>query len=760
MKKLKAIFGSLLAAALMVGCTDDIDPNSQNNNKLKEGDGESYYMGLDIQMPTGNLSRSTTVNGGGSSDGTEVGSDAENTVTNALIILAEPGTHAFIAAGEVAANRLTSVTTTTKASYKAVAKISATALNDFYEGLEEGVEPIVEVFVFCNPTKWLVDKAVNWKPEDTEKTEWIDWDAYVYQGQGANGQPDYNLGIWGTNSFLMNNVEITTRALPKNILDWELFDKAENPFHLSENNTVKEGLPNNGVAGRGAVKVERSVARFDFKDGSENGDQVYNVLFQADPTDPENKDKNIPIVAVKLQKMCLVNMSNRFYFLPRVSNSGLNTTSSGTRPTGWELCGAEKYWGRDGDGKYKDGNYVVGPYAREFRALATNWGESGFPNSPYTYFNFPFFDANGSFNNGTEAKNQWDTYDIATVLNGTHKDDYKGKSEYTVWRYVTENVIPAPEENQINAISTGIVFRGRLQGTDAALKGEVDEESWEEDVYKNLALCLDGKPFQIRRRDHDPISGVDKNGVSHDPILYYLEDVGKLYFTWEHMRQAAIQAAVTPTWNAAGTAIESVEINRSNPIYRAVFGDGPIPAGQRYIKDGEKGEANAYAFTDPRWDADVNSDEYKLYTKSCDYAWDQWVNVGKEYVGTLTGGDPEKMKYITAMRKAMTAQKIAIYQSSLDPNQTNPGYYCYYYYWNRHNDNGRAGVMGPMEFDVVRNNVYKLSVDKVNRLGHPRIPENDPDTPTPTTPDESADIYIDVIVEIADWAVRLNSIVF
>ena len=68
--------------------------------------------------------------------------------------------------------------------------------------------------------------------------------------------------------------------------------------------------------------------------------------------------------------------------------------------------------------------------------------------------------------------------------------------------------------------------------------------------------------------------------------------------------------------------------------------------------------------------------------------------------------------------------------------------------------------MGPMEFAVVRNNVYKLSVDKISRLGHPRIPGNDPNKPTPETPDESDEIYLDVTVEIAPWAVRLNSIIF
>ncbi len=68
--------------------------------------------------------------------------------------------------------------------------------------------------------------------------------------------------------------------------------------------------------------------------------------------------------------------------------------------------------------------------------------------------------------------------------------------------------------------------------------------------------------------------------------------------------------------------------------------------------------------------------------------------------------------------------------------------------------------MGPMEFAVVRNNVYKLSVDKISRLGHPRIPGNDPDKPTPGTPDESDEIYLDVTVDIVPWSVRINSIEF
>ena len=68
--------------------------------------------------------------------------------------------------------------------------------------------------------------------------------------------------------------------------------------------------------------------------------------------------------------------------------------------------------------------------------------------------------------------------------------------------------------------------------------------------------------------------------------------------------------------------------------------------------------------------------------------------------------------------------------------------------------------MGPMEFAVVRNNVYKLAVTKINQLGHPRITENDPDPVDPETPDEKGEVYISVSVEVLPWVVRVNNIIF
>lgn len=58
--------------------------------------------------------------------------------------------------------------------------------------------------------------------------------------------------------------------------------------------------------------------------------------------------------------------------------------------------------------------------------------------------------------------------------------------------------------------------------------------------------------------------------------------------------------------------------------------------------------------------------------------------------------------------------------------------------------------MGIMEFGVVRNNVYKLSVSKINEIGAPS------DKIDPENPDESEKVYLSVSVEIKPWTIRPN----
>ena len=85
-------------------------------------------------------------------------------------------------------------------------------------------------------------------------------------------------------------------------------------------------------------------------------------------------------------------------------------------------------------------------------------------------------------------------------------------------------------------------------------------------------------------------------------------------------------------------------------------------------------------------------------------------------------------------------------------------YNVYYYYWNRHNDNEDNKAMGAMEFAVVRNNVYKLCVDYITKLGHPTPGEPDPDPVDPEDPNESGEYYFGVSVTVVPWVVRVNHI--
>lgn len=84
------------------------------------------------------------------------------------------------------------------------------------------------------------------------------------------------------------------------------------------------------------------------------------------------------------------------------------------------------------------------------------------------------------------------------------------------------------------------------------------------------------------------------------------------------------------------------------------------------------------------------------------------------------------------------------------------GYEMVYLYWNRHNDNKKNTVNGVMEFATVRNNVYKLAVDEITKLGYPF----GGDTPPGDTKVEQEEVFFKVRVKVLPWVVRKNAIEF
>ena len=78
--------------------------------------------------------------------------------------------------------------------------------------------------------------------------------------------------------------------------------------------------------------------------------------------------------------------------------------------------------------------------------------------------------------------------------------------------------------------------------------------------------------------------------------------------------------------------------------------------------------------------------------------------------------------------------------------QKTENYSCYYNYWIKHEDNN-SPEMGVMEFGIVRNNIYRLSISKVAGLGsgEPYI--------KPEQPDEYK-AELDININVFPWAVR------
>lgn len=646
----KSFFIGMLAMCAIAGCSDNELTGNHEPDVNPDASKDAVYMNVNIQLPVGGRNTRSETNSkpdddyGTSDAGTEVGKDYENKVKSILLILADKD-NKFIACGEQTSLLQTDEK---KGTVNTTQKISKSALATHYNAdgtLGEGKEKI-NIYLFCNPTPGLKAIFNGNVPED-----WMDKAGTIIES--ANGTVTEGASVWGgdkhQDGFLMSTAtkNSVVKNIPSQLSYWDDYTSESNPFNFSGINNA--GDDSKEIDNKGNIKVERAVARFDFKDGSDGKDQTY-VL-------GETEDK--ATLKVKLTKMALVNMSKNFYYLRRVSADGLSE--------GAEICGTEYDNGTNA-------NYVVdtdaGVKSGTAKAISTNY--------PFdTYFNFCLGHNNGAnWSIDAEAREQWYTDKISDVIDNNEDNDDswnsdKKKGDYRIWRYVTENTIPG-ENQQKNGITTGIVFKGKILATDNA--GE---------SLKNAINNAQGTP-------------------NTDPILYSYSNI--LYVTWKEVRTAALTAG------------------ENSDFYKVVFGKGNT--------------------------AKISENVYSNDAESPDYKWNQWHNQ-----------NIDNETYLTAFKKAATAAKFTLYQSSKDDDNGN-GYYCYYFYWNRHNDNGNNGVMGPMEFAVVRNNVYKLAVTKIDRLGHPRITENDPDPVDPDNPDEKGDVYLTLTVEVLPWTVRINDIEF
>lgn len=791
---MKKFLYAALSLLMLASCSDDPLKGSQNGLTVDDNT-PGVYIGVNFRMPGTGGSRSTTdtppedddnyTGETTSNGGTEVGQDYENNVNEVLLILARKSDYGFIGAAKVSEGIFKHTANNTDAdepgsgnidTYHATAKFSKSQIEDYYD--MDGFEKEIAVFVVVNPNGGLQNYFA--KPSvKLGDTGWINeaWTVSASSGEGA---------IWSSANgghFLMTNSRIAIRELPANKTDWERFSTNSSPFHLSEVNTqVNVDNSKDSNAGvRGAVNVQRACARFDFKDGSdafkekyagcfENNaypKNTYPALFYRDKDGMAVKEK--PLIFVTMTRMSLVNMNNTFYYFERVSDNGLPSGAN------FGICKPEKPWYTNIDDKAlfnpTGGNYVVDYYAKEkYEAMSTG-ALDGDHYDFDKYFEYPLFDNDMKINStGLTSLERWGTSEISDILANGTSDNY-GNKEYKIWRYVTENVIPyyAKEGGtnttgidywQPHGLTTGIVFRARMIGNLNEIK---QNPVTSEDIALNKVL------YALNGLQEDGVTALTDDSWKN-PFLYMYAQ--KIYATWQDLVQAAVEASLEFRMENGSVV---ADWNRTASLYMALFGDASSGLTIIYHKDDNGYKYNVYNPNDPDLPKkDVNGEKVPYengehFTENngtvTKYVYIDDSNpvdadcANQRYIAWVNAGKPDNTnKETVAFKDAVTDAEITIYQSSVEDKQI--GYYCYYYYWNRHNDNNRNGVMGPMEFCTVRNNVYKLCVTDVSRLGHPRLDENDPDTPKPGGPDESSDVYITVDSRVIPWVVRVNNIEF
>ena len=431
MKAFANIFTLSALAVCLTACNDDIGTGS--NVPAEESEG--IYLKFALDLPSGSGSRSKTdteenEDYGSSSDGTEVGKDHENRINQIMLDFTDENNN------YLTSTNVTSVTPTTSTENEYVITVPPERLAEYVspepEQGEEAEQRIAYVYAYCNPTDEL--RALAGAAEgSTEVTNFIQKAHTITDSENAS--------VWQDNNFLMSNAVKHEITLPES---WNENLSSGNPYDLTPT---------------GPIKVERSVARFDYKATHENN--IYRVRKSLNSENDDDTDN--PGIYIQLTDVALINMSKSFYYLRRVSADGQNASAI--------ICGVET-----------KNNYVVDTDATEKAQYTTlaNWT-----------------DKNTHFFYNLEESDTWQWTSLADIsdneLENPWGTDEKTTKGYHIWRYAIENTIPddnqAPTDHnalQKNGITTGVVFKAKI-GKDANYEGDV---TWKDNepiyVFRNV----------------------------------------------------------------------------------------------------------------------------------------------------------------------------------------------------------------------------------------------------------------------------------
>ena len=386
-----------LALGMFAACSDDNKfegPETPDNNN-------PCFVSVDLNLA---VSGGRAINDG--NEPTEIGQDYENQIHNAVIVLADKTTRKIIAAVKVDDK----ISGSGSANPSITAKFSQTEIETYRSGIGPTATPEIYVFALCNCPANLATELTN-----------IKWDTPNAPTDWAEKYTTYTSNDLKITNIKANGIFMTSTSPT----GWTLPSKSE--------------LANSSATAPlsvGTITVKRTIARFDYADGSE-GNGLYTVY-------NSKNDKNVPDndsrIKVQIIRVGTVNISSNFFNFPHAADNYNNISDVKA---------------------FSTGSYVVDYKADEkdeAHSKQAAWmGENYFS----TLFDFTKVPFNNELNRGG-----WESDDYAHLLSGdadswNDNTNEAPKPDYRIWRYVTENVIPSAS-NQNNGISTGIVFKGKI----------------------------------------------------------------------------------------------------------------------------------------------------------------------------------------------------------------------------------------------------------------------------------------------------------
>lgn len=413
MKHLSKFAFGVLALALASCSSDAPSPNNGN-----DADGDVYAT-LRVKLPSATRAGNA---------GQEYGQDSENYVSKILVVLTtknQAGDYIFLTYDEADAMGGDPIDPDhengTVNELKYTLNFSAKNMTPDALGVadkNEGAD--IYVFAFCNPTARLRTIVNNWTSGESK-----------FNGS-SSGVVGGGNSIWNANNFLMTNCHI-----PEPV-------KLPTRSELVQNHNTPEKAFNLGT-----VHVKRVAARFDFALSGKMEDGQYTNKYEI-----KNSTGEGVMGTVELTDMAMFNIAKNFYYLPRTNTQW---DWNGTQT----LCGdLENGYVMSYDNGFKKQSLSNGNYQKYYFAnLIDNTFATGETEDPGTV------DPAG----GGSTKLTWTSIRPADWNKNT-ADNNEGwtqdpKNDYRIWRYATENTIPAsPGESntagQKVGITTGVVFKG------------------------------------------------------------------------------------------------------------------------------------------------------------------------------------------------------------------------------------------------------------------------------------------------------------